>query len=961
MNIRLMDFQEEYVVELTEKLKKAKRYVAEGETEAVLLSAPTGSGKTVMMTALIESVFMGVEGFASEPDAVFLWLSDQPELNEQSRKRIFKASGTLRAHQLKVIGPDFDEEVFEGGHVYFLNYQKLGKDKNLTTKGDNRTWTIWNTIENSSKRLNDRFYIVIDEAHRGMNKTSAQETEAITIVQKFLLGSKEISPISLIIGISATPDRFVKLVGTSERHLYKVNVDVEKVRQSGLLKERLVVRIPDDKQPNDWSLLKAAVYRWKVMRDEWHRYCVHQKLDIVSPIMVIQVEDGTTGKITKTDLELAVSIIEEEVGSLKDEDLAHSFQEDKELLTNSHRIRHLEASKIDADDNIKFIFFKMALTTGWDCPRAEVMMSFRRAQDATLIAQLIGRMVRTPLARKVEGNESLNDVHLYLPYYDKVNLNAVIEKLKGDSENVPATEIKLASDLIELRLNEFSYSEINRNGESLLETDYRDSLFEYQDFDSNDSSQELGYPISQVKKLGLQERGSMSPSIKDIETEDQNSECHLENPLTKEFEQQELNSATEFIAFKKDDLLLTDQENSLYKVGESNEVQPPIIREKPNSKGISILTMDIFSSLSCLPTYTFRQGRKIPDIRRLLRFSYLLTVLHDIDKEALADSRSIIINTLIQKRNQLLQANPEFRQAIEELSVITVKPLIIDQSTFEVRESVQETIEVTEKNVDDLFRLAKQRLGNELCLEYLRKNYDESAPYRAKLELFLLLQREEIWSELQSTARSQIKTLRDRNHSSIANLPSSKRQVYDEIWASARIPEAGMLVLTDSVSLPKSENGRIYKKHLFSDTNGDFRTELGNWEEEVLSRELEGCLAWLRNVPRKSWALCYVYEYGGEWKPGYPDFIIIRRGTDGMVIDLLEPHTGSLADAAAKAKGLASFARDHGLAFGRIEMQRVEDRRILRLDFNNPEIRIRALRLNNNQELDNLFEDYACL
>ena len=46
------------------------------------------------------------------------------------------------------------------------------------------------------------------------------------------------------------------------------------------------------------------------------------------------------------------------------------------------------------------MFFKMALSTGWDCPRAEVMMSFRRAEDHTYIAQLLGRMVRTPLARR---------------------------------------------------------------------------------------------------------------------------------------------------------------------------------------------------------------------------------------------------------------------------------------------------------------------------------------------------------------------------------------------------------------------------------------------------------------------------------------------------------------------------------------------------------------------------------
>jgi NAD-dependent deacetylase len=63
----------------------------------------------------------------------------------------------------------------------------------------------------------------------------------------------------------------------------------------------------------------------------------------------------------------------------------------------------------------KVVFFKETLSTGWDCPRAETMMSFRRAVDYTYIAQLLGRMIRTPLQQRVMVDETLNEVHLYLP------------------------------------------------------------------------------------------------------------------------------------------------------------------------------------------------------------------------------------------------------------------------------------------------------------------------------------------------------------------------------------------------------------------------------------------------------------------------------------------------------------------------------------------------------------------
>ncbi len=46
-------------------------------------------------------------------------------------------------------------------------------------------------------------------------------------------------------------------------------------------------------------------------------------------------------------------------------------------------VRAVEASRIEDDKAIRVLLVKNAITTGWDCPRAEVMMSFRRARDRT--------------------------------------------------------------------------------------------------------------------------------------------------------------------------------------------------------------------------------------------------------------------------------------------------------------------------------------------------------------------------------------------------------------------------------------------------------------------------------------------------------------------------------------------------------------------------------------------------
>jgi hypothetical protein len=84
---------------------------------------------------------------------------------------------------------------------------------------------------------------------------------------------------------------------------------------------------------------------------------------------------------------------------------------------------------------VRVLIAKDAISTGWDCPRAEVMVSFRAATDKTHITQLLGRMVRTPLARRIPGNERLNAVDCLLPFFNKKTVEAVADALmKGVTE-----------------------------------------------------------------------------------------------------------------------------------------------------------------------------------------------------------------------------------------------------------------------------------------------------------------------------------------------------------------------------------------------------------------------------------------------------------------------------------------------------------------------------------------------
>jgi superfamily II DNA or RNA helicase len=96
MRFALKDYQTEAVSEVLTNLRDAHEdYHRRNRRIAFALSATTGAGKTVMATAVIEALFEGSEefDFEADPSAVVLWVTDDPNLNEQTRYRIIE-SGT---------------------------------------------------------------------------------------------------------------------------------------------------------------------------------------------------------------------------------------------------------------------------------------------------------------------------------------------------------------------------------------------------------------------------------------------------------------------------------------------------------------------------------------------------------------------------------------------------------------------------------------------------------------------------------------------------------------------------------------------------------------------------------------------------------------------------------------------------------------------------------------------------
>ena len=305
MRLNLFPFQKKATADLRMKVAEAiGSYRRTHTPQVVSLQAPTGSGKTIIMASLIEDIYFGTSQYAEQPEAIFVWLSDSPELNEQSKQKIDLKADKIRLQQCITIADEsFDMEMLEDGHIYFLNTQKLGRAGNLGRHSDNRQYTIWETLANTAREKSDRLYFIIDEAHRGMQGREAGI--ATSIMQRFLKGYAPLHfpAMPLVIGISATAERFNTLVGDTASTLQKCVITANEVRASGLLKDRIVVTYPDDpERNNDIAVLQAATVEWKNKCEHWYQYCQEQHYSQVNPVFVIQVLAGSGRTLSDTNL-----------------------------------------------------------------------------------------------------------------------------------------------------------------------------------------------------------------------------------------------------------------------------------------------------------------------------------------------------------------------------------------------------------------------------------------------------------------------------------------------------------------------------------------------------------------------------------------------------------------------------------------------------------------------------------
>jgi type III restriction enzyme len=343
------------------------------------------------------------------------------------------------------------------------------------------------------------------------------------------------------------------------------------------------------------------------------------------------------------------------------------------------------------------------------------------------------------------------------------------------------------------------------------------------------------------------------------------------------------------------------------------------------------------------------------DVKRALRLAGLL-VHEGVNQDADEQVREVFLKKLKELRDKYAKTVAEWGDVIREGGQIEVDITQVAVGQMNIAGTKSMRLTLSEENIEQLFDMAGRMLAASEGLHrtYWKTFHDKEKPNQAKLELIAVMRQPETLAAMEKLAKQEFEVWWKKHKADIQQLSASIK-----VRFQALIQASGKAVVDDwelPEQIVEKKEGATWKKHLYSDDEGEFTAKLNGWETELLEAEFKKAdfVAWLRNLPRRAWALCIPYDLAGM-KPFYPDFVIVRKSGKGLLADILEPHDDSRTDTWAKAKGLAIFADEHGMDFGRLIIARKKNNQWQLADVNDKATREKARKMQSSSDLESLF------
>ena len=376
----LKNYQRDAVNEL-------KQYISIGfkstSRKEVVFKAPTGSGKTFMAASLFEEL-------AEENPSVnfcILWACPgKGELHKQSFDAVKTYLGGNPVCSLLEDNFFGSRKYIKDKEIVFINWEKLIQKDKETGK-----WA--NNLMKDQEGMN--FIDVIE-------KTKQNGTRVILVIDESHIGASQKARIQEFINTIIIPNIVLEMSATPLNNHIDVEVEAQKVVDEGMIKEDVIVNQginKEDKtlaeQDSELLVLQKGYDKRQEIVEEYN------KLNIaVNPLVLIQipnVDEGEAKKLVIKDF-LREKGITEDNGKLK-------FWCDDKGNFNKKAIKK-------NNDITEYLVFKTAVATGWDCPRAHILIKFRDGKSETFETQTIGRILRTAEAKSYD-NYLLDNAYIF--------------------------------------------------------------------------------------------------------------------------------------------------------------------------------------------------------------------------------------------------------------------------------------------------------------------------------------------------------------------------------------------------------------------------------------------------------------------------------------------------------------------------------------------------------------------
>jgi type III restriction enzyme len=379
----------------------------------LVFKAPTGAGKTVMMAEFLRCLD---DNFQFHEDKAYIWVSfGGDESYMQSKNKLYQYFNEGTDMSLKDVNNLSEGKLYKN-NIFFINWSKIkGTDKEskklrksggVGYGGD----AIFDEFIGRTRKERD-IILIIDEAHTETETHLANEVIDL------------IDP-RIIIKVTATPKDLPNISDVSQKKAGFVEVLESDVISSGLIKEKIIIQTDEDirklgsKHFSEDEIMLELAYNKRL---ELKKYYNELGLNI-NPLVLIQLPSDFKEK-------------EEVQANLKD--LVLSFLKQKGVKDNeiaiwlSNEKTNLEL--IEKNNNkIDFMIFKVAPATGWDCPRADILVMFREIMSPTFHTQIIGRIKRMPEGHHYE-KEELNKAYIYTNY----NKSHIRDVKEAENQNKP--------------------------------------------------------------------------------------------------------------------------------------------------------------------------------------------------------------------------------------------------------------------------------------------------------------------------------------------------------------------------------------------------------------------------------------------------------------------------------------------------------------------------------------------